>query len=448
MYLFEYLLSSKYKNYSRNREIFEEQSAGIFRASVNSRIKLELMGSGAIVQGNNVMTGYDGSNASYSSIDDLVVPSNLLSSVTSTYISFATNGRVTFNGEESEYMSQKVKNMIKEQSIGGSCLVKIVEHNGQPYINIYNSISYYATQNEFIQDINESYTIFNLIQEDNGVEVYLLEVHKENEIVYEKIKQTTFEENGEKKLKREYIDTEIEGLLHKEGEHGVIVSYEVVSKPIVAEVTNLVFGGKSDYTDDNIALLREIVVTNTINSQTFDKISNPLLALPEEALEYDENGNASVNLRDRVVIIRDGGMKPEQISLESRIEQSDQHRANLESQIFSSLAVNPIALGIGGDGNLSGIAIERMLSNTSSRVTEKRNNIAKTFKQLLDIDIEFSDPIGENFKEDVITTKTAVDGGFMSIQEATKRIGNEEDYTQIQKEAKEAVTGLYEEFEN
>jgi len=442
MTLFEYMKTPKYKNYIRNREIFEERSAGIFRATVNSRIKLELMGSGAIVQNDTVFSGFNGGKGNYSSISDLIVPSNLLSSITSTYISYATNGRVLFNEKENEYMLQKVKTAIKEQSIGGSCLLKLVEKNGQPYINIFNAISYYAVEDEDIQDIRSAYVIFNLVEETDNTETYLLERHEGKLVTYKYLKRVT-EKDG---VTVAYIDCKIDGLEQKEDEKGVWFSYEKLEKPVVAEITNLVFSGESDYTDDNIALLREIVVTNTINSQTFDKISNPLLALPEESIEYDENGNARVNLSDRTIIIREGGSKPEQISLESRIEQSDQHRTNLEGQIFSSLAVNTIALGVSGEGSLSGIAIERMLSNTSSRVEEKRKNVAKALFDLTGVKISFSDPIGDNYKEEVTTAKTAVDGGFMSIKQACAEIGNEDDYEQIIKEAKAQVTGNYEGF--
>lgn len=442
MTLFQYMETPKYKNYIRNKEIFEERSAGIFRATVNSRIKLELMGSGAIVQNDTVFSGFNGGKSSYSSIGDLIVPSNLLSSITSTYISYATNGRVLFDKKESEYMLQKVKTAIKEQSIGGSCLLKLVEKDGQPYINIFNAISYYAVEDEEVQDITKAFVIFNLVEEADNMEMYLLERHEGLLVTYKYLKRTKTEDG----VLVKFEDCIIEGLTVAEDEKGVKYSYETLTKPIVSEITNLVFSGESDYTDDNIALLREIVVTNTINSQTFDKISNPLLALPEEALEYDESGNAKVNLQDRTIIIREGGSKPEQISLESRIEQSDQHRKNLEGQIFSSLAVNTIALGVSSDGRLSGIAIERMLSNTASRVEEKRKNVAKAFNAISNIVIDFSDPIGDNKKEEVATTKNAVDGGFMSIKQATKEIGNEEDYEQIIKEAKAQLTGDYSGF--
>ena len=449
MTIFEYMTTPKYKNYIRNREIFEERSAGIFRATVNSRIKLELMGSGAIVQNDKVFSGFNGGKGSYSNIGDLIVPSNLLSAITSTYISYATNGRVLFDKKESEYMLQKVKSAIKEQSIGGSCLLKLVEKDGQPYINIFNVISYLAVEDEDVQDLNSAYVIFNLVEEADNMEMYLLERHEDKLVTYRYLKKTK-DEDGTTTIK--YEDCIIEGLKEGIDANGVKFSYEKLNKPVVAEITNLVFSGESDYSDDNIALLREIVVTNTINSQTFDKISNPLLALPEEALEYDENGNAKVNLNDRVVIIRNteggGGVKPEQISLESRIEQSDQHRTNLEGQIFSSLAVNTVALGVSGDsGNISGVAIERMLSNTSSRVEEKRKNVAKAFDTLVSVTIDFSDPIGDNYKEEVTTTKTAVDGGFMSIKQACIEIGNEEDYKQIIKEATAQVTGDYAGFD-
>ena len=448
MNVFEYIETAKYKNYIRNKEIYDERSAGIFRATVNSRVKLELMGSGAIVNNDTVFTGFENKQGNFSNIGDLIVPSNLLSAITSTYISYSTNGRVLFNGKESEYMLQKVKTAIKEQSIGGSCLLKLVNRGGQPYINIFNAISYYAEKDEEVQDLNRAYVIFNLVEESADKEIYLLERHEDKIVTYRYIQKTTETKGDEKIVTIKYIDCLIEGLAQKKDANQVTYSYEQLTAPAVQEVTNLVFNGDSDYTDDNIALLREIVVTNTINSQTFDKISNPLLAMPEEALEYDENGNAKVNLQDRVVIIREGGAKPEQISLESRIEQSNIHRDNMQGQIFSSLAVNTVALGMSGEGSaLSGIALERMLSNTASRVEEKRKNVAKAFFALTGVVINFSDPIGENRKEEIQMTKTAVDGGFMSIKQACTEIGNEDDYKQILKESKALLNGDYEGFD-
>ena len=175
---FDYMKTAKYKNYIRNREIFEEKSAGIFRAIVNSRIKLELMGSGAIVQNDTVFSGFSGGKGNYSAIGDLIVPSNLLSSITSTYISYATTGKVLFDSDENEYLLQKVKSAITEQSIGGSCLMKIIERDGLPYINIFNAISYYAVEDEDIQDLTQAFVIFNLVEESQDIEKYLLEIHR------------------------------------------------------------------------------------------------------------------------------------------------------------------------------------------------------------------------------------------------------------------------------
>lgn len=235
---------------------------------------------------------------------------------------------------------QKVKEALKLQSIGGGCLLKKVEFEGAEYINIYNPISYYVTYDEFIQDIVESYTIFTKVDKNSDEEIYLLEEHYPDRIIYSKV-SINIKDNSQKTLELEEGD--FEGLTRSDDN---MFAFEMITEARVAEVTNTCFNGNSDYTDDNVILLQNLVVNYTTNSQTFDKISNPLLALPEEALEYDENGNAKVRLEDRVIIIRDGGNKPEQVSLTSVIEQSQIHKQNLEDNIYTSLAVSKTALGL------------------------------------------------------------------------------------------------------
>jgi len=455
--LFDYMNTPKYKNYTRNREIFEERSAGIFRSSVKARVKLELMGAGAIVRNDQVFAGWGGSSAEYANIDDLIVPNNLLSAITSTYISFATTGKPMFDtgvggAKESAYLLGKVKTAIKEQSIGGSCLLKVVEHEGQPYINIFNAISYYAVKDDNIQDINKAYVIFTKESSSDGVDIYLTERHEGTTVTYRRVKRKkdSSAQNGVG-YTYSFIDTELEGMTVKEDENGYKYSVETLKKPAVAEVSNETFSGSSDYTDDNIALMRELVVLATINSQTFDKIANPLISVPEDAIELDENGIAKLNLQDRTIIVGTSHTgatgKVEQISLESKIDQTQKHKENLEGQIFSSLAVNTIALGIGG-GNLSGIALQFMLGNVSTRVIEKRNSVAKALKEVANITAVFDDPIPEDLKEKVATVKTAVDGGFMSTKEACNRIGNQADYAQIIKEREAELGGGYTGFDD
>ena len=204
-------------------------------------------------------------------------------------------------------------------------------------------------------------------------------------------------------------------------------AFEMITETVVAEVSNTCFHGGSDYTDDNVLLLENLVVNNTINSQTFDKISNPLLALPEEALEYDANGNAKVDLKDRVIIIRDGGNKPEQISLQSVIEQSQIHKENLDSNIFTSLAMSKTALGLTDVSQLSGEALRRMMNNTIARVEEKRENVSMAFLALLDVAIEFDEVVESSFSETIQAVRQAKDGGFMSVERAVTLIGGTEE---------------------
>jgi len=428
MDLFDYMGTRKYQTYFRNEQIFKEESSGVFYRDVISRVKLELMGSGAVVSGDNVLAGFNNSKASYSPISSLIVPSTLLSSSTSTFITYSTNGEILFDGVENDYLKMKIKEMIKIQSIGGSVLVKNVEHNGINYLNLYTPLSYFVIYNEFIQDLIDSYNIFNLIKESENLDVYLIETHVTGRVEYRKLKL-----DKESKSK-EYINCIVDGLSQGMDDNGVIFSYELLSVPIVTEVQNVCFGGESDYTEDNVALQRELVVTNTINSQTFDKISNPLLALPEEALEYDSNGNAKVNLTERVIIIRDGGNKPEQIKLESKIEQAQIHKGNIEDNIFSSLGVNKAALGLVDVSQISGESIKRMMSSTIARVEEKRSEAAKAIEFLLGIEVQFSEVILPSFNDKVESVSKAVTAGVMSQEKGTTIVSGADDWKTVQKE--------------
>ncbi|MCK5743468.1 MAG: hypothetical protein KAH30_01910, partial [Caldisericia bacterium] len=140
MDIFEYIETDKYKNYHRNDLIFREKSQGVFYSDVVSRIRLELMGSGAVVQGSKVLTGFADGKASYSSISSLIVPSTLLSSTTSSYITYSTNGTITFNGEEDKYLETKIKEIIRIQSVGGSVLIKKISDSEGDFINLYTPL--------------------------------------------------------------------------------------------------------------------------------------------------------------------------------------------------------------------------------------------------------------------------------------------------------------------
>ncbi|MCK5743964.1 MAG: phage portal protein, partial [Caldisericia bacterium] len=394
-----------------------------------SRVRLELMGSGAVVSGGSVLTGFSDGKASFSPISSLVVPSTLLSATTSAYISYGTSGVILFNEEEDDYLTAKIKEILKVQSVGGSALIKKIESEGSTYLNIYTPLSYFSEYDEFIQDKIESHNIFNKVADDEDVTIYLIETHIGSLIEYRYVNIS--KETG----KRSYIDTVIDHLSQAVGEDDIIYSFEALTEQIVTEIKNICFNGESDYSDDNVSLLRELVVTNTINSQTFDKISNPLLALPEEALEYDMNGDAKVNLQDRVVIIRDGGMKPEQIKLESKIEQAQIHKQNIEDNIFSSLAINKTALGLTDVSQLSGEALRRMMSATIARVEEKRGEVAKGISFLYDdIEIEFSEVVMPSFDEQVTGVEKAVTAGVMSQEKGTTLVSGEDDWKKIQSE--------------
>jgi len=436
MQLSDYIKTHKYQTFKRNEDLFNERSTGVFHNAVIKRIKLELMGV-SDVQGSTVLSGWDNGRASYTPISTLIVPSSVLSSATSAYITYATNGTVLFNGEPNVYYLEKVKEVLKLQSVGGSCLLKKVKYDGAEYINIYNPISYFVNQNEYIQDIIDSYTIFTKVDETDSEEIFILEEHFPTQIIYSKV-AIHKRDNTEKQMELEEGD--FEGLQRSDDN---LFAFEIITEAQVIEVSNLCFNGASDYTDDNVVREENLTVNYTINSQTFDKIQNPILTMPEEALEYDENGNARVNLQDRVIIVRDGGNKPEQLKIESVIEQAQIHKQNLEDGIYTSLAVNKTALGLTDVSQLSGEALKRMMQNTIARVEEKRSAVKVAFEKLLGIEIEFDEVVLSSFSETVATVRQAKDGGFMSTEKAVKLIGgDDEEVATVKKEDEEQMNNF------
>lgn len=424
MNLVEYMKSDKYKRYTTNRKIYAEDSKGVFFKDVSARIKLELMGSESIVKGNDIFYDSNGEPASYP-ISCLVVPSSLLASSTSAYISYAVGENTLFDGETNEYLEMKVKNIIKEQSIGGSVLVKKIEDDGKLYINLYNVLSYFVEYDEFIQDKVTSYNIFNKIGENDDFREYILESHKGNRVEYRKV---LVDKLTQKRGNRDLI---IDGLNTDIDEGGVIYSYEMLPECIVGEVSNVSFNGESDYTADNVSLLGELVMTNTINSQTFDKISNPLLSVPDSALEVDANGEAKINMQDRVIIIGEGSSVPTQIKLESQIEKAQLHKTNIESNIYTSLAVNKAVLGLVDVSQLSGDAIKRMMSSFIARVEEKRSEVKRVLSDLLGIEISFGEVVPLSFSENVASVERAVNSGVMSRERGTTIVSSKDDYAKI-----------------
>jgi len=429
--LFTYLQSRKYTTYARNEAINAETSDGVFHREVVSRIKLELMGQ-AIIESDNVFTGFNGSTPTYSPISSLVVPSTLLSATTSTYVSYSTNG-VLFNDTSDRYLEKKLKDIIRIQSVGGSVLLKLVDDN---MINLYTPLSYFTVYNEFIQDKVESYNIFNLVDDTEDRKVYLIESHMDTLVTYRYIQL----DKEDRTIK--YLDTDIEGLTAAVDDDGVIYSFEVLPAPVVTEVLNTVYNGYSDYTEDCVALLRELVVINTLNSQALDKVANPLLSIPESALEYDEDGTARVNLTDRVVVLREGEGKVEQIALETKVQEAMIHKDTLEKNIFSSLAVNKTILGLSEVSTISGNAMDKQMVATVARIEEKRNEAAHGLETLLGVEVSFQDVIPTSVRDKVETLSKAVEGGLMSQEKAVGIVSGEDDWKVIQGEAKVVESSL------
>ncbi len=170
-----------------------------------------------------------------------------------------------------------------------------------------------------------------------------------------------------------------------------------------------------------------------------------MLSIPEEALEYNEDGKATVNLQDRVIIIRDGGSEPKQISLDSKIEQAQIHKQNIEDNLYMSLAVNKTSFGLTDVSQLSGEALRRMMTPTIARVEDKRNSIVKVFNELLDIEVIFSDVVPSSASEVMEYTVNGVNAQIISTERAVMSIGGDDE--EIDRVKEEYAQAEYEPFD-
>lgn len=443
----KHIKSDEYLNYERNKKLFKGQSVEVFYADVVKRVKLEYMG--VINTGNKYLELTRNGNIltrTYRPFKDLVVGNNILGAVTKLYAELASSAEPVVEIEEEQKiifdeidLQEKVAEAVAIQSYGGKFLFKGFIADEKFYINIVELHQYFPLPSILNNDTNEGYVVYQL---DSKKKEMLAEIYREGKTEYRKFSV------GKNEMTELPYDTDLSEYGAKQDGLGWIIEYNGWQ---VVEVHNLF--RRSDYVEDLVILNRELVVGDTLTSQAFDKVANPLLQVPEGALEYNENGDLEIKLEDRVVIVDPEDKDLKQVDLNTKTEEWKSHRTNILEQIYQNTGTNEQAFGLNKNGSAaSGEAKRRDMERTISTVVAKRDKVLLGLEKItkwgyrqlnnnaeLDLKISGRDILSLGAGEKIIIAVQAVSNGMMSIESAIRYINisdvdTEEEMERMQKD--------------
>lgn len=369
--------SEAFKNYERNRKLFEGKSASVFYKDVLKRVKLEFMGvitpEDKYIEIARHATG-KGYQVCLKPFEPLVVGNNILEAVTRLYSEFGSNSEPTITIDEDKKgilseidLQEKTEEALSIQSYGGKFLLKGIVQEKKFYFSIIPPAQYFEIPNNFT-GISDGYVIYNQKKEIITTEIYS----------YGKTEYRKFEITAGK-LKEIQFDYDLEQFGAVKDGLGYIINYDGWQ---VAEVKNIF--NRSDYTDDLVIFNRELVIGDTLTSQAFDKVANPLLQIPESALEYDEQGQLRINIQDRLFVVNPEDKELKQVALETKTAEWNLHRTNILNQIYQDTGTNEQAFGLNKNGiAASGEAKKRDLERTLSTVLAKRDKVFVGFEKVI-----------------------------------------------------------------
>lgn len=415
---FNYIKSDVYINYARNKKLFEGKSAEVFREDVLKRVKLEYMGvidnTGCYIEYSRCGRGFIRESRRF---ETLIVPNGILAGITKVYTELGTNTEPIISADDNVKESlkkidlqEKLEEILSTQSTQGRCLLRAEIIDKEPQITVYEVNQYFK--------LGRDYVIFTP-KEDN---IIAFEVHKKDRTEYLMAKEVAGQ------LKQiDYLEQLEEYGAIKEG-LGYILKHKGYQ---VAEVRNIF--NRSDYTEDLIKVNRELVIGETLTSQAFDKVANPLLQIPDGSVEYDEDGNLTVKLQDRVIIVEENDKEVKQVQMATKTAEWDIHRKNLIEQVYQQTGGNEQVFGLNKNGNsASGEAKKRDLERIISTVVSKRDKalvgLEKVMKWLYykltgteaEIILTGKDILNLGFGEKVDIVTKGLQAGVISLDTAVK----------------------------
>lgn len=430
----DYLLTDIYKNCDKYRKLSDGKSADVFFKDVKARVNLEYMG---IVDNQGYMNTYSMSNGSLTSnskgcsLKDLVVGNGLLQATTRLYAEYATSKKLVTNQKDFELIKDfDLDDLLGKamiiQSWAGRLLLKGVTELEKFSFYPVTPKDYFPIRNEYNPKLIDGYVIYNLSQDDKNKNTLICEIYELDSIEYRayKINDSSISEisypfdltkNGMIADGLGYKDNQAQGWA-------------------VVEIENIF--GTSDYNDDLVGNVRELVIGDTLTSQAFQKVANPLLQVPDSLIEVDTNGRSTVRLDNRVVVLSKDDKEVKQVQLETKTQEWKLQRENLQNDAYKQLGVNDLAFGIDLGGSISSgeakrRSLERIIATVESKrvkcITGIKNIILWGYKKLkgidIDLQIETQDILSLSLTEKMAIVVQGIQNNLMSLETAIKFLG-------------------------
>ena len=430
----EYLLTDIYKNCDKYRKLSDGKSADVFFSDVKTRVNLEYMG---IVNKQGYMNTYsmsDGSLVSDSkscSLKDLVVGNGILQATTRLYAEYATSKNLVTNQKDFDLIKDfdlddlLAKTMVI-QSWAGKLLLKGVTQLDRFSFYPVTPKDYFPIRNEYNPKLIDGYVIYNLSKNGKENKTLICEIYELDSIEYRAYKIT---DNSINEINYPFNLSNngmvIDGLGYKDNQ---------AQGWAVVEIENIF--GTSDYNDDLVGNVRELVIGDTLTSQAFQKVANPLLQVPDSLIEVDSTGRSTVRLDNRVITLSKDDKEVKQVQLETKTQEWKLHKEDIKNDIYKQLGVNDLAFGIDLGGSIaSGEAKRRSLERTIATVESKRSKCITGIKNIvlwgyrklkgmdIDLQIEAQDILSLSLTEKMGIVVQGIQNNLMSLETAIKFLG-------------------------
>lgn len=431
----DYIQTDIHKNCEKYRKLSDGKSADVFFADVRARVNLEYMG---IVDNKGYIKSYyiDNfkslkTNSTGYSLKDLVVGNGLLQATTRLYAEYATSKKLVTNQKDFELikdfdLDDLLGKTMVIQSWAGKLLLKGVTQLDRFSFYPVTPKDYFPIRNEYNPKLIDGYVIYNLSQDDKSKKTLICEIYELDSIEYRAYKIT---DKNIQELPYPY-DLKINGMIPD----GLGYRDKQAQGWAVVEVENIF--GKSDYNDDLVGNIRELVIGDTLTSQAFQKVANPLLQVPDSVIEIDKNGRSTVRLDGRVIVVNKDDKEVKQVQLETKTQEWKLHKEDIKNDIYKQLGVNDLAFGIDLGGSISsGEAKRRSLERTIATVESKRSKCITGIKNIIlwgykklkgkeiDLQIEAQDILSLSLTEKMAIVVQGIQNNVMSLETAIKFLG-------------------------
>lgn len=431
----DYIQTDIHRNCEKYRKLSDGKSADVFFADVRARVNLEYMG---IVDNKGYIKSYyiDNfeslrTNSTGYSLKDLVVGNGLLQATTRLYAEYATSKKLVTNQKDFDLikdfdLDDLLGKTMVIQSWAGKLLLKGVTQLDRFSFYTVTPKDYFPIRNEYNPKLIDGYVIYNLSQDDKIKNTLICEIYELDSIEYRAYKIT---DKNIQELPYPY-DLKINGMIPD----GLGYRDKQAQGWAVVEIENIF--GKSDYNDDLIGNVRELVIGDTLTSQAFQKVANPLLQVPDSVIEVDKNGRSTVRLDGRVIIVNKDDKEVKQVQLETKTQEWKLHKEDIKNDIYKQLGVNDLAFGIDLGGSISsGEAKRRSLERTIATVESKRTKCITGIKNIIlwgykkikgeeiDLQIETQDILSLSLTEKMSIVVQGIQNNVMSLETAIKFLG-------------------------